>query len=533
MRLTVTAAALPNLQRRTIAGTLFRYGETGITSAGPLRVEDPDAIQIPANLAEVTLTQDHDRSIVRGNLALVDDNGERLYVVNKVIDGELGDAALTEADPAVRVRAALSFDLEDAEVTDGVITSARLVAIGQVADPAFNSARIDQIAAAKAAGASRTNKRGNTMTEAQIARLAELRAQDNLSSDEAIELVELAMLEASENAENEGGNEDENEGENEGEQQPQAVAAARRSAAVPRGVPSPRRSRRSGSALTQMYSDLTRALKAGRSVGSITAALADVTNTGNPSIEAPAWSGELWSGLQYTPKWTSLFAQGDLTSWEGSGWRWTTKPSMEDYAGDKAAIPSAALGTESSGYEAARMACGHDIDRKFYDFPNAEFLASYAEAAREDWAMKLDAKVKAYALAQATAYPTADPDTDSLLKAVALAVWGVEDNTNAQATFVAVSRADMLGLLDVNADQAPAFLDLFNIDPSGFVVDSAIPAGTVLAGVKQAATVRTLPGSPIRVDAQHIANGGVDTAFFGYWAIEEHHTTGIVKATFA
>jgi hypothetical protein len=44
--------------------------------------------------------------------------------------------------------------------------------------------------------------------------------------------------------------------------------------------------------------------------------------------------------------------------------------------------------------------------------------------------------------------------------------------------------------------------------------------------------LRTLPGSPIRVSAQHIANGGVDEAFFGYWAIEEHHNSGIVSVAY-
>jgi hypothetical protein len=55
-----------------------------------------------------------------------------------------------------------------------------------------------------------------------------------------------------------------------------------------------------------------------------------------------------------------------------------------------------------------------------------------------------------------------------------------------------------------------------------------------VAGVKQAATLRTLGGdSPIRVSAQHLANGGIDEAFFTYWAIEEHSDLGIQKATVA
>jgi hypothetical protein len=300
-------------------------------------------------------------------------------------------------------------------------------------------------------------------------------------------------------------------------------------------VPSPRGAARQpeeGGAYRAFCETVHRALRpGGGGLTAITAAFSDVTDATVVGTEAPAWSGELWSGLQYEPEWTPLLNSGDLTSWEGSGWRWVTKPSMEDYAGDKAAVPSAALATEPGSYEAARMACGHDIDRKYWDFPGgAAFLQSYGEAAREDWAVKLDAKVRAYILANAVVFGVA---TTSLLKAAALALFGVKQNTRARGTFVAVNDADFLNLLDVNADSVPAFLEMFNVDPSKFVADAAIPAGTVVAGVKQAATVRTLPGSPIRIDAQHLAQGGVDSAFFGYWAIEEHHETGIVKTTFA
>jgi phage head maturation protease len=546
VRLNLTASNVRvDTARRTIFGTLFRYGEAGHTDAGVLAVDDPGAIIVPADASEVTLVREHDQTAVRGRLAMWDDNGERVYVAIRVDDGPDGDAALAEA--ASRKRAGLSFGLRDADVVDppagdrrgldGVIVRAHLGHIGQVADPAFNSARVDQIAASRTAGASRTNTEGDNMTPEQRARLAELIAQQNLTDEERTELDQLtalAVTEATATEEEPPAEEDQPPADQPASQQ---VAAARRTPAVPRGVPAPRvevRDRREGSALRRMYADLTAALQPDRrNLSAVTAALSDVTNTANPAVEAPAWSGELWSGLQYQPKWTGLFTPGTLTSWEGSGWRWTTKPAMADYAGDKAAIPSAAIATEPSTYEAARMACGHDIDRKFYDFPNQEFLASYAEAAREDWAVKLDEKVRAYVLAQAVAFPTVDPDTNSLLKAAALAAFGVEDNTKAKATFLAVNRTDFLGLLDMTNDQAPAFLDMFGIKPENFVVDTTIPAGTVIAGVRQAATVRTLPGSPIRVDAQHIANGGVDTAFFGYWAIEEHHTSGIVKATFA
>jgi hypothetical protein len=125
---------------------------------------------------------------------------------------------------------------------------------------------------------------------------------------------------------------------------------------------------------------------------------------------AVAWSGELWSGLQYEPVWSDLLSHGDLTYWEGKGWRFVTTPEMQDYAGDKAAIPSGTVTTEDSSYEAARMAVGVDVDRKFYDFPNEAFVNGLFEKIRESWEIKLDAKVKAFVLAQAVAGTRTDRD---------------------------------------------------------------------------------------------------------------------------
>lgn len=529
--------------RRTIFGTLFRYGEAGHTDAGVLAVDTPGAIELPADFADVGLTREHDESAVRGHLAMWDDNGERVYVALRVVDGPEGDAALAEAES--RERGGLSWDIlgeivdppaGDTRGLDGIVVRAELRNIGQVAEPAFNSARIDRFVASHAATAE-SNPTGEhrMLTPEQRARLAELIAQQNLTPEERAELDQLTAL-AVDEATNAGDPPAEDPPAEDPPAEPapaQAVAASRRVPAVPAGVPAARgRQTSQDGAYRRFCETVHRALRpGGGGLTAITAAFSDVTDATVVGTEAPAWSGELWSGLQYEPEWTPLLASGDLTSWEGSGWRWVTKPSMEDYAGDKAAVPSAALATEPGSYEAARMACGHDIDRKYWDFPGgAAFLQSYGEAAREDWAVKLDAKVRAYIIANAVAYGAA---TTSLLKAAALALFGVKANTKARGTFIAVNDGDFLDLLDVNADAVPAFLDMFNVTPDKFVSSPDIVAGTVVAGVKQAATVRTLPGSPIRIDAQHLANGGVDSAFFGYWAIEEHHTTGIVKTTFA
>lgn len=536
---------------RTMGGTLVQYGQYGRTSRGRLRVR-PGALRFHEDLGRTVLTREHDRESSRGVLASVHDTPERMRVQLRAADGPDGDAALQEARDGSR--AGLSFDVVDATVDGDEITDALVIAIGQVGIPAYDDGRIDQIAAALSTG--------EPMTPEQRARLAELAAMNSRSDEEETEFQQLQAAAVAEVTQQQdpatpdpaapaapAAGDTGNGGQQvaasaAGGDSVQASAAGR--PAVSSGVPArdatTTRDRAAG-ALRQFYADFTAALRPGnpRRMQQITAALQDITHTAHTSvIEPPAWSGELWSGLRYEPEWSDLFTTGELTHWEGTGWRFTSKLEIQDYAGDKAAIPSDNVTTEPSGYEAARMAVGVDVDRKFFDFPNEGFVQALFEQVRESWEIKLDAKIRAYALAKAKAAEGDESNPagadiaaqPTLLKAVAVARRALKRRRVGQVSWVYVNDDDLMTLLDIDEKSLPAFLDVWGIEPRNFRSTPDIAAGVVLAGVKQSATVRTLPGSPIRVDAQNLTNGGVDEAFFGYWAIEEHHTRGIAKATF-
>lgn len=511
---------------RTISGPLVRYGVAGRTSKGKLKVA-PGAIKWPADLSSVKLTKEHLRHESRGHLLAVEDDGDLVRITASVASGPDGDAALREAGD--KTRDGFSFDVVDAVVRGDTIVSAVPVAVGQVGIPAYDGMRIDSIAAS-------TPTEGPTsMNPEQIARLQALMAQQNLSAEEQAELATLTGLAAAEVVN--GAEAATADASTTPAAQPVAVTAS--IPALPTGVPAPTRqattTRDRAEDLDAFVSSLFATMNPTSGQSEITAALNDITSTQHTSnTEAPGWSGELWSGVQYEPEFSNLFNTGSLTNFEGRGWRWVVKPAIADYAGDKAAIPSNTPTTEDSTYEAARMAVGHDIDRKFYDFPNEAFIRSYVECVREDWAMKLDAKVHAWAVANAVpVMDGVDPlEAPTLLGAVGKAIRAVKRRKAGRASFVVVSDNDFDTLMDIAEQDAPKFLDLFNIDPSKFVSSELLADGTVLAGAKQTATVRTLPGSPIRVSAQHIANGGIDEAFFGYWAIEEHHTSGIASVQF-
>lgn len=329
---------------------------------------------------------------------------------------------------------------------------------------------------------------------------------------------------------------------------PSAVSASAVTVpAITAGVPSPATSSTTtspqGGSFGQFCYDVAQAFRqtGPQRVTDISAALADITYSSHAgNIQQPDWSGELWSGLEYQPEFLDLFTEGTLTSLKGTGWRFTNKLEIQDYAGDKAEIPTDNIGTEIQEWTGARMAVGVDIDRAFFDFPTPGFIEALFQQVRESWKIKLDGKVRAYTQAKAAAaavdesaaVPVAIAAQDTLLEAAAIAVRSLKRRQVGTASWVLVSDEDMFTLINTQMDQVLAYLKLFNIDPENFRSSSQLPAGTVYAGVKSAAKVRTMPGSPIRVDAQRLANGGVDEAFFGYWAIEEQHTRGIAKATF-
>lgn len=522
---------------RILAGPIARPGVYGRTSRGRLKVA-AGALRFPDDLSRVKLTKEHDRADSRGHLQAVDVLADgTIRCALKVSDGPTGDVALLEAKD--KTRDGFSFDVVDAVVDGDTITSALVIAIGQVGIPAFDDFRIDTIAAAAPPNTTPPGNtppmEGTTMTDEQRARLAELRAKQTLSQDEAAELASLAALEEA-GAES-GGDTGGDTGADTGGATAGAATTGRIAAsipAVPSGVPSPGSRPAARTRAVDAVTDFVRTIVAGYRDGdprTITAALSDVTDAAHSgNVSTPAWSGELWSGLQYEQEFVPLLASGPLTNYEGKGWRWVTKPEMGDYAGDKAAIPSPPVATEPASYEAARMAVGHDIDRKFYDFPDEAFLRSYVEAVRESTAAKLDDKARVFIEAEAV---PSGVGAGSVLKAAARAVLSVKRARLGRASFVIVSDADYEDLMDITTQQVPAFLDMFNIDPRNFVGSPSLTAGTVIAGVKQAATFRTLPGSPLRVSAQHIANGGIDEGFFAYWAIEQHHTSAIRSVTVA
>jgi hypothetical protein len=216
---------------------------------------------------------------------------------------------------------------------------------------------------------------------------------------------------------------------------------------------------------------------------------------------------------------------------------------VDDYAGDKTAVPSNAPTTEPVEVTAARLAGAHDIDRAEVDFGNTEFIASYYRAMTESYAVKSDRKARAALIAAGAANVSATAATglwDALLVArMELAEYEDDDFMAGEPDFYLVNPTDLRGVLGTTTANAPAYLGDLGISVDKLIPTSAVAAKSVVAGVKNAQTFYELGTdspenpTPIRVEAINIANGGVDGGVFGYWANLRHHDKGTVRVNWA
>lgn len=525
-------AARADAEGRTVEGIVVPWGrgggEVGLTNVGPITVE-AGAIRLPEDLGVVKLVDEHTtppRPI--GYAIAAEPRAEGLWMRFRLGSTVLAENALTEA--LERLRDAFSVELSDVTYDDrGTVPrvmSSALPAVALVTVPAFGTARVSSVAASLAAAPSTQE---NNMTDEQRARLAELRALPTLTQEEAAELAELATAEHSAD-----------QAAQAPADEPTAAApvtvAASRPATVPAGVPGGSQVRASQHSVQELFAATARVF-GGTSRPEVEAALSNITSTANIWTTPDAYAGELWSGVAYQRRYVGLMNQARLTARKMQGWRWVVRPQVDDYAGDKTAVPSNAPTTEPVEVTAARLAGAHDIDRAEVDFGNTEFIASYYRAMTESYAVKSDRKARAALVAAGAANVSATAATslwDALLVArLELTDYEDDDFMAGDPDFYLVNPLDLRGVLGTTTANAPAYLGDLGITVDKLIPTGAVAAGSVISGVKNAQTFYELGDQPIRVETINISNGGVDGGVFGYWASLRHHNKGTVRVNFA
>lgn len=272
------------------------------------------------------------------------------------------------------------------------------------------------------------------------------------------------------------------------------------------------------------------------------AALNDVKVSGANQVGtaaiAPDYIGEIWSGIPFARRVIPLLMHGDLTSLRTIGWRWVVEPEVDEWAGNKANVPSNTPTTENAEWGFQRFAGGWDLAREFVDFGETEVVNSFLTAAAGSYARKSDAYILTQLLAKATATEVEDlpEDVIPVLVGIVDGALGLIAN-DARPSYALVSPADYRPLLFTKKNDVLAYLNMAlgledgDLDGFKIVPHTGVPAGEVLVGAREAAAVHELPGSPIRVNALDMVKGGIDEALFGYVQLRDYFPEGIRRVS--
>jgi len=484
---------------RVLSGLALPYGADGRTSAGLVRASR-GVLRWPDDLRRVKVFAGHDRDRPIGYLTAIADTDAGLAVSFRLANTPDGDAALLEAREGTRD--AISVELEDVELSDaGDVLAAELVGLALVPMPAFSDARLAAEDTAPPAPPD----------------------QDDDDEDEDEQQPESDDLEATV--------------PDTTTTHPSAALAAR----APADLAASRGGRRGLLTLDAAAAQVAATFRASdRSAAALTAALANITptSTGSANTAPPQWLGEVWTPEYLHLDWANAISTGVLTSMTLTGWkRLPPGPVISPYAGDKAPIPTdGTLGFGPVTVNAHRHAVGADFDRIWIDFGDESVITTWLRLVAQDYAKKLDAAIGAAILAEATDGGTAP----NVIAAVSQAAQTLK-SAGASVSFIGIAADLYAQYLAITTAEAPWWLAASSaVDLAGtsasvnnlrIFESPTLPAGTVTAGDRRAATQYTPRGNPFTVRAVDLANGGMDVGVFGYSAELVNDPLGIVTVT--
>lgn len=517
-----TGTLYANAEDRIVSGLLLPYGEQGQTNIGKFSIE-PGAVEIPADPDVVTLNVQHDHEEPVGRATELLDTPAGIVGTFRIANTPEGDTVLAEI--AAGTRSKLSAEVKNVVIRSRKAVSGFLFGAAIVEQGAFPSAAL------MAEFAEDTD--GETV-EAQILEVVSDPEGNNeeIVVDDVPEKVLVDVVNPADGSVEQTVFVPETQPAPTNQQGdiPMGAATAPESLQAAKSAPV-------SDNLPTVMAQLASAAKSGsrslfaeiaqrddaKAVTSLFAALSDVEydSVGSAGINThqPQWLGELWTGRTYERKFIPLISSGVMTALTMNAWRWTTKPAVSVWTGNKADVPSNAPATESFEVTGVRYAGAHDWAREFRDFGRTDVIESALRGMTESYAKVTD-------LATITALKNGATD----VVASAAGAWerimdGVEAVLPTAVPTFAVIATDLYRelLLTTNNDALAylnAGLGLEGGTAAGFsiVPSDQLAAGNVLVGSREAAISFELAGAPIRVEAENVSQGGFDMGLFGYHA---------------
>ncbi|WP_282939128.1 hypothetical protein [Corynebacterium auriscanis] len=470
---------------RTISGLVLPWEEFGRTNNGALKFE-AGSIRVPADITRVKLLAGHSPAgIPVGHATSWEAKDDGLHMTFQF--GSSDDATKSLKAASEHVVDAFSVECYGLEAQGTTVKQAILSAVALVPMPAFANARVATVTAsapAPAPAAESTTDDDDSPDESDSQTTTDTEQEDDMKKN-----LTPGTLPGSTNS-----------------------APATINASFDQVV------------------DYLAAAAGGDPSAELHAELTDITDAGMTNRSAPQWLGELWSGVTYERRIIPLLTQAPLKSRKAIGYRWKQKPGVDKYSGNKTDIPSKPASVEPVERDAQRWAGGNDLDRVFWDFNEREFLAAYWRAMAESYAYETDQEAGKFLVENANAV---DGTADNIIHAVARGSIAISQDLRSPASFVLLNPQDYEAILQLTALDAPKYLDIIPAtDPSKWVTSDFVDKGTIILGAKSAVTHYELAGSPLRVEAEHIAKGGRDAALFGYTALMLNRPEGLRKVTF-
>jgi hypothetical protein len=508
--------------QRRIRGILIPWGEKSRTSASKTKpiVFPRGSVAPPRDPAVASLNLEHDRFSPIGRAARFEDQEAGLYAEFVIADTEEGDAWLADHCDYVK----LSAEVRDIERDENDHGRAKLTGAALVTEGAFASAALFAIDATV-----------DVEDEEELA-VDAVEAATTTDGDIHVDVV----------IENPAGEQDEEEEEDAvAEATASEVMLANRAAT---GKKDELTFRGFAKALFAMHTAgdsaaMQRYMRFGESVGLFE--LADITYSGtgglneNGQITGPQYLGELWEATPDVRTFIPAVGSQALTALTSTGWNVAVDPdAIATWAGNKTDIPTEPATVTPLTFTAQRFAGGNDIAREFFDFGHTEVIESWARKMVQLYMKKSDA----YALAQvvsgaATATPGtvpsgADPGLTAIID-LAMQVYAAGGTPNVIRVAPNLYRSMLVSLDGNQFAYLGAQLGLQQGDVDGLDIrpDARLASSQLLVLDRNGVGVWELPGSPIRVDAVSVVNGGYDRAFFGYVAAGVVESPVVLKAT--
>ncbi|MGK9146662.1 hypothetical protein KXS11_03420 [Plantibacter flavus] len=557
---------------RTATGLLVPYGEECSSNLGRFAVE-PGAITIPSDVTGLALNTDHERESVVGGVTRLEETPTGIVGHFAFAATPEGDRAL--ADARAGRRAKLSVEAKNMVIRAGKAVGGRIFGAALVKAGAFPSATL--LAAAvdldEQPADDTTDDEAVTTTEHNESEYTDAqgitwrRVEDvETTTEQDKTTTTTTVVEETEDPE---------APETEEEEEPVTTATApatltaRRSKAAAPAAPSFGQIMR---AINEVKSGrgndtLLAMLRTNAGPGSETlfAALNSIpyTSAGGANGAAPTvgevinpfpqWIGQLWDGLAYTRDIIDLLGTAELTAATIAGWKWETKPEGGDWSGNKTNVPSNTPKAVPFSAGTHYWAGAHDHANEYRHFSNPEYWESYYNAMRESYARWSNEYALTEVVQSATAV-AADAVPAGLTAGLSYLIDGIVEVIDGDAlpNFAIVEKDLYKAMLKTTNNNVLGYLDASlgfdngTLAGSGFTIraksrytarDEETNAATVtpfegvIVGAKEAVTVYELPGVPIRIEAEDLVKGGLDTGLFGYTGHVTHKAEALVHVT--